>query len=59
MKSKLSLVASIAICTSVFANETIELDKMSVTATKVERATKEVTESIAVVDKKEIEDKIS
>ncbi len=57
MKSKLSLVASIAICTSVFANETIELDKMSVTATKVERATKEVTESIAVVDKKEIEDK--
>lgn len=57
MKFKISIIASMAICSSLFANEIVELDKMSVTATKVERATKEVTESIAVVDKKEIEDK--
>ena len=54
---RMSLIASFALCTSVYAQEVIELDKVSVTATKVKRATKEVTQSISVVDKKEIEDK--
>lgn len=54
---RISFFASLALCTSVYAQETIQLDKLSVTATKVKRATKEVTQSISVVDKKEIEDK--
>ena len=37
--------------------ETIQIDKLSVTATKIERATKDVTQSIEVVDQKDIEDK--
>lgn len=57
MQIRFSIFASIVICTTLSASEIIELDKMSVTATKIERATKEVTESIAVVDKGEIEDK--
>ncbi len=57
MKLRFSIFASIVLCSTLSANDVIEIDKMSVTATKVQRATKEVTESIAVVDKREIEDK--
>lgn len=57
MKLRFSIFASVVLCSSIMANDVVEIDKMSVTATKVKRATKEVTESIAVVDKKEIEDK--
>ncbi|WP_072680642.1 TonB-dependent receptor [Arcobacter sp. LA11] len=57
MKLRFSIFASLVLCSTLAANDVIEIDKMSVTATKVQRATKEVTESIAVVDKREIEDK--
>jgi len=40
-----------------YSNETIELDSISVTATKIERATKDVTQSISVVNQEEIDDK--
>ncbi|MDX9796824.1 MAG: TonB-dependent receptor [Arcobacteraceae bacterium] len=40
-----------------FSQESIEVDTLSVTATKIEKPTKEVSESIAVVDEKVIEDK--
>lgn len=56
MKIKHSLFAIIAISTTTLAQEAI-LEQMSVTATKIETATKEVTQSIAVVDDKTIEDK--
>ncbi len=57
MRLRFSIFACIALCTSISANDSVELDKVSVTATKVERVTKEVSQSIAVVDKKEIENK--
>ena len=57
MKIRFSIVASMMVCSILGANELIELDKMSVTATKIETATKEVTQSIAVVDENTIDDK--
>lgn len=57
MKLKYSLFALIAINANLLANEVVTLEQMSVTATKVERATKDISESIAVVDEKTIEDK--
>ncbi|MBU0925427.1 TonB-dependent receptor [bacterium] len=57
MKLKYSLFALIAINANLLANEVLNFDQMSITATKVETATKEVTQSIAVVDEKTIEDK--
>lgn len=56
MKLRYSLIALGTIFTTCHA-ETIALDKLSVTATKIERATKDVTQSIDVVDEKDIEDK--
>lgn len=57
MKIKLSLFASLILSTPFFANEIIELEKMSVTATKVQTASKDISQSIAIVNEKEIEDK--
>lgn len=56
MKFKYSIFALLAINSSLLSQEVV-LDKMSVTATKIQRATKEVTQSISVVDDKEIDDK--
>lgn len=52
---KYSLVAMLAI-SSINAQD-INLDSISVTATKVSTATKDISQSIAVVDEKTIEDK--
>lgn len=57
MRIKYSLVALATIFSATTFADTIELDKLSVTATKIQRATKDVTQSIAVVDEKDIEDK--
>jgi iron complex outermembrane receptor protein len=57
MRLKYSIFALIALNANLLSNETIKLEQMSVTATKVEKATKEVSESIAVVDEKTIKDK--
>lgn len=57
MKLKYSIFALLAINANLFSNELVNLEQMSVTATKVEKATKEISESIAVVDEKTIEDK--
>lgn len=50
-------MATACLVSSVCAQDVIQVDKLSVTATKVLRATKDVSQSIAVVDEKEIEDK--
>jgi len=55
MKINYSLAALLAI-SSIHAQE-INLDSISVTATKVSTATKDISQSIAVVDAKTIEDK--
>ncbi|MDY0124140.1 TonB-dependent receptor [Sulfurimonas sp.] len=55
MKVKYSLAALLAI-SSIHAQE-VSLDSISVTATKVSTATKDISQSIAVVDEKTIEDK--
>lgn len=55
-----NLVLCSALCTSLIsanANEEVSLDTLSVTATKVERATQKVSSSIEVISKEEIEDK--
>ncbi len=57
MNLKYSIFAILAINANLLANDVINLDKMSVTATKIETPTKEITESIAVVDEKTIEDR--
>ena len=57
MKLKYSIFALLAINTYSLSAETAILEQMSVTATKIETATKDVSQSIAVVDEKEIEDK--
>ena len=57
MKLKYSIFAILAINANLLASDVINLDKMSVTATKIETPTKEITESIAVVDEKTIEDR--
>ncbi|AXX95018.1 TonB-dependent receptor [Arcobacter ellisii] len=57
MRLKYSIFALIALNANFLSAETINLEQMSVTATKVEKATKEISESIAVVDEKTIEDK--
>ena len=57
MKLKYSIFAILAINASLLANDVVNLDKMSVTATKVATPTKEISESISVVDEKTIEDK--
>lgn len=57
MKIRYSLCALACLTTLAQAQDVIELDKLSVTATKIKRATKEVSQSIAVVDEKEIDDK--
>ncbi|MGE4397153.1 MAG: TonB-dependent receptor [Sulfurimonas sp.] len=55
MKVKYSLAALLAV-SSIHAQE-VSLDSISVTATKVSTATKDISQSIAVVDEKTIEDK--
>ncbi|MGA1931432.1 TonB-dependent receptor [Arcobacter sp. YIC-464] len=57
MKIKHSLFAIAYLSSFAYSNDTITLDSISVTATKVQRATKEVTQSISVVSKEEIDDK--
>lgn len=57
MKIHYSMVAMATLFSANCYAETIALDKLSVTATKVQRATKDVTQSIDVVDEKDIEDK--
>lgn len=57
MKIKHSLFAMACLTSFAYSNDTITLDSISVTATKVQRATKEVTQSISVVSKEEIDDK--
>ena len=57
MKFKYSIFALLAINANLFSNELINLEQMSVTATKIATPTKEVSESIFVVDEKTIEDK--
>ena len=57
MRLKYSIFALIALNANFLSAETINLEQMSVTATKVEKATKEISESIAVIDEKTIEDK--
>ena len=56
MKIKYSIFTIMALNISLIANETITLEQMSITATKVQRATKQISESIAVVDEKTIND---
>jgi iron complex outermembrane receptor protein len=46
----------VLLCTSAFSQEVV-LDSLSVTATKVERGTKDVPQSVTVIDSKEIEEK--
>ena len=55
MKVKYSLAALLAI--SFIHAQEVSLDSISVTATKVSTATKDISQSIAVVDEKTIEDK--
>ncbi|PUE64141.1 TonB-dependent receptor [Arcobacter caeni] len=57
MKLRYSIFALIALNANLLANDVINLDKMSVTATKIATPTKEISESIAVIDEKTIEDK--
>lgn len=57
MNLKYSVFALFAINSALFSSDTVLMDKMSVTATKIATPTKEVTESISVVDEKTIEDK--
>lgn len=57
MRFKKVLIPLSLVAVHALAQDTIELDKLSVTATKVERATKDVSQSLAVVTNKEIEDK--
>ena len=57
MKFKYSIFALLAINANLFSNELINLEQMSVTATKI-ATYKEVSESIFVVDEKTIEIKI-
>src|SRR5574344_2899316 len=57
MRLKYSIFALIALNANFLSAETINLEQMSVTATKVEKDTKEISESIAVIDEKTIEDK--
>jgi iron complex outermembrane recepter protein len=56
MRIKHSLFALLTLTTTSFSLDVV-LEQLSVTATKVQTATKEVTQSIAVVDEKTIEDK--
>lgn len=57
MKLRYSIFALIALNINLLASDVINLDKMSVTATKIATPTKEISESIAVIDEKTIEDK--
>lgn len=57
MKIKYSLFTMACLTTFAYSNETIILDEVSVTATKIQRATKDVTQSLAVVGQEEIDDK--
>ena len=57
MKIKYSIFTIMALNISLIAIETITLEQMSITATKVQRATKQISESIAVVDEKTINDR--
>lgn len=57
MKFKYSIFALLAINANLFSNELVNLEQMSVTATKIATPTKEVSESIFIVDEKTIEDK--
>lgn len=57
MKFKYSIIALASLFATQSFAEKIQLDQLSVTATKIEKATKDVSQSIAVVDSKEIDDK--
>ena len=52
---KKGILLSVAAALTLSAAETVSLDALSVTATKFERETKEVPQSVAVVDSEEIE----
>ena len=56
MNKNISVISALLIATSLQAEE-IKLDVISVSATKVEKGTKDVSQSIAVVSKEEIESK--
>lgn len=57
MKIKYSLCALACLTAFANANDHVILDEISVTATKTHRATKDVSQSIAVVNQNEINDK--
>jgi iron complex outermembrane receptor protein len=57
MRLKYSIFACLLLHSNIVAQDRISLDTVSVTATKYEKATKYISESIAVVDEKTIEDK--
>jgi len=54
MNKKILLSAAVA---SLLSAESVDLDSITVTATKFERGSKEVPQSIAVIDSKQIEDR--
>ncbi|MEJ2467475.1 MAG: Plug domain-containing protein, partial [Campylobacterales bacterium] len=54
---KKGILLSLSAALTLTAAETVSLDAVSVTATKFERETKEVTQSVAVVDSEEIEER--
>lgn len=56
MKIRYSIAALLTL-NSLYAAEQINLDSLSVTATKIATGTKEVSQSIAVIDEKTIDDK--
>src|SRR5574344_1208366 len=57
MRLKYSIFACILLHSNIVAQDRISLDTVSVTATKYAKATKDISESITVVDEKTIEDK--
>lgn len=57
MRLGYSLIAIAYLSTSSIAQDSVNLDMLSVTATKIATPTKEISESIAVIDEKTIEDK--
>lgn len=57
MKLRYSLITLAYLTTNAISQDSINLDTLSVTATKIKKSTKEISESISVVDEKTIEDK--
>lgn len=57
MKQKTTFALSVLCSTILFADDSVKLDDLTVTATKFERESKKVSQSIAVVDSSEIEER--